>query len=233
MGKKKKLKYKKNYFEKKAWENNLFTCGIDEAGRGAFAGPLVAAAAILPIGKKHRLLKDSKQLTEEERTLAFHWINKHCLYSYAIVSNIVIDRINIYQATILAMQKAFYQIQQQTQYPTQKLAYLLIDSIPLQIPIHHKNENLKIISMNYGETISTTIAAASIVAKVIRDSLLKKLDPLFPFYNFSKNKGYGTHKHQQAIEKFGLSPIHRQTFIPKNKKRGPDAKKRERQLLLL
>ncbi|MFH1644279.1 MAG: ribonuclease HII [bacterium] len=211
--KNKKLKYPKNYFEKKAWQENLYVCGIDEVGRGCFAGPLVVSAAILPINTKHKLLKDSKVLTEQERELAYEWLIKRCFYSTAIISNQQIDKINIYQATKLAMKKTFYQILQTIPFDSKKLKSLLIDAIPVDLEQIYKKENLEVFSMNYGESISTSIAAASIIAKVTRDNLMKKIHKIFPSFKLDQHKGYGTQLHRNLIINNGISIIHRKTFV--------------------
>ncbi|MCL5874871.1 MAG: hypothetical protein M1114_00160, partial [Candidatus Dependentiae bacterium] len=99
-------RFNKNYFEKKAWEQGQLVCGIDEVGRGCLAGPLVTAAVILPEGKVHRLLKDSKLMTLQERLDAYKWITKHCYYGFGIVNHRVIDSQNIWKATLIAMKRA-------------------------------------------------------------------------------------------------------------------------------
>ncbi len=213
----KKLAYPKNSFEKKAWKENLFICGIDEVGRGCLAGPLLVSSAILPINAKHKLLKDSKVLNEREREQVYSWLIKRCFYSTVIVSNQQIDKLNIYQATIIAMQKVFAQILHIIPFNSNQIKYLLIDSIPVKLDSIYKTENpnLEVFSMNYGESISPSIAAASIIAKVTRDRLMQKINPIFPAFNLAKHKGYGTALHKEAIKNHGTSIIHRKTFVTK------------------
>lgn len=212
---KKKLAFQPSYFEKKIWAEKKLVCGIDEAGRGALAGPLVTGAAIIPVGKKHKYLKDSKVLNKNQRKEAFIWIQKNCMYSYALCNHHVIDTINIYQATLKTMQKAFmhlmakYNVAEQT-------AMVLVDAMPLKLAQPYNTT--EVIHFNYGESISPSIAAASIVAKVVRDSIMEQLAYTFPKYQFAKHKGYGTKAHTQALQQFGPSSIHRKTFITKIRK---------------
>ena len=213
----KKLAYPKKYFETKAWKENTFVCGIDEVGRGCLAGPLVVSSAILPINAKHKLLKDSKILNQKEREQAFAWLIKKCFYSTVIISNQQIDKLNIYQATIISMKKAFSQILHSIPFNNNQIKYLLIDAMPIKLDSIYKtiNPNLEIFSMNYGESISPSIAAASIIAKVTRDRLMQKINPIFPAFNLAKHKGYGTFFHKEVIKNNGISIIHRKTFTTK------------------
>lgn len=211
--KQKKLSYPKHYFEKKAWQENLYVCGIDEVGRGCLAGPLVVCAAILPINANHELLQDSKVLTEKERNIAHEWLIKRCFYSTVIISNQQVDKLNIYQATLHAMKKSFAQILPTITFNQKQLKYLLIDAMPVKLDAVYKNETLEVFSMNYGESISTSIAAASIIAKVTRDNLMKKMHKIFPAFKLDQHKGYGTKLHGDLIKTNGISIIHRKTFV--------------------
>lgn len=184
-------------------------CGVDEVGRGCLAGPLVTGAVILPIGCSYRNLKDSKIMTPEERETAYCWIVKNCWYATGIVSNQKIDQINIWQATLVAMKKAVLNLLATC--PTRPSA-ILIDAMPLSmldtgyknIPIHHFCK---------GESLSTSIAAASIVAKVTRDRLMGLYEPLFPGYHLEQHKGYSTKLHTTAVQALGPTLIHRTSFL--------------------
>ena len=207
----KKRTLRKNFFENYAWERKSVVCGIDEVGRGCLAGPLVTSAVILPIGTTYRHVKDSKVMTEKERNVAAKWIKRHCWYGVGIVHNRLIDHINIGQATLIAMKKALVHVL--AIYPQQLPSAILIDAMPLdildtgyQIPVH---------SFIKGEQKSSSIAAASILAKVTRDEIMRSFDPIFPGYSLSKHKGYGTKAHKAAIIKQKHSIIHRMSFLGK------------------
>lgn len=211
---KKKQSYPHNFFEDKAWDKRAYVCGIDEAGRGALAGPVVAAAAILPLGTQEDFLQDSKVMSKQQREKAYEWITKHCIYASGIVSHEVIDTINIYQATLRAMQQACCQVFE-TIPDAQQIHYVLIDAMPLHVPEAYRHENLERVYFNYGESISSSIAAASIVAKVTRDRIMDNMAKIFPAFNFDVDKGYGTKSHCVLLEKHDASLIHRKTFLTK------------------
>ncbi len=202
---------RKNFFENYAWESKSVVCGIDEVGRGCLAGPLVTSAVILPIGTIYRNLKDSKVMTEKERNIVAKWIKRNCWYGVGIIHNRLIDHVNIWQATILAMKKALVHA---LAICPQRPSAILIDAMPLdifdtgyhQIPVH---------SFIKGEQKSSSIAAASILAKVTRDNIMCSLDPIFPGYSFSKHKGYGTKVHKIAVMRQKYSIIHRMSFLGK------------------
>lgn len=187
-------------------------CGIDEAGRGPLAGPVCAAAVILPFGCTIEGLNDSKKLTEKKREQLFDTIQEQALaYAIALVDHETIDRINILEATYLAMQQAVEGL-----YPAAD--YALVDgnrSKGLTIP--HQ-------CVVGGDAKSPSIAAASILAKVTRDRLMLEQDALYPAYGFAKHKGYGTKAHYQAILEHGPSPIHRMTFLKKFYDKYPEAR---------
>lgn len=193
------------FFEQRAWNaGRSFVAGIDEAGRGPLAGPVVAAACILPKNLFFKGLNDSKQLSEKKRLMLFEQMHS-CdsdgfFFSISEVSAEEIDCINIYQATMLAMQKAVEGLKK-------KPDFLLIDAMPLKSDI----ETLPLIK---GDCRSHAIAAASVLAKVQRDILMKSYDKKWPEYGFARHKGYGTAEHRKAIEAFGPCPIHRKTFSP-------------------
>lgn len=203
--------FEKNAFEYSAWKGNRAVCGIDEVGRGCLAGPVVTAAVMLPIGQAPGFLKDSKIMTLKEREKAAIWIKNNCRYSIGIAHNRLVDQHNIYQATLIAMKKAALHII--TVCP-QKPHALLIDAMPLSlhdtayqdIPIHHFIQ---------GESKSSSIAAASILAKVYRDNLMHAYADIFPSYFLQEHKGYCTKKHQEAIKKELPSIIHRLSFLTK------------------
>ena len=179
--------------------------GIDEAGRGPLAGPVVAAACVeIPRLKKHPLIRDSKQMTPEEREEAFAWIEAHCTFGIGIVDAAIIDAQGILAATERAMQAAVAMIAEKIQ-PT----YLLIDG-------HDKfwfdYPHSSIID---GDVLEPCIAAASIVAKVTRDRLMVKFAEEYPLYQFDVHKGYGTPLHQEILLKHGPCPIHRKGFLRK------------------
>jgi ribonuclease HII len=202
---------KKNSFELTAWACNTVVVGIDEVGRGCLAGPVVAAAVMLPINKTHRMLKDSKIMTACERAVAFEWIKRHCAYGVGIVHHRAIDKHNIYQATQHAMKKALAHLLVTSVY---RPSAIVVDAMPLDfsgtavadIPVHYFPK---------GESKSSSIAAASIVAKVIRDTMMKKYDRVIPGYSLLDNKGYGTAVHQKALHKHHHSIIHRVRFLSK------------------
>lgn len=191
-------------YERRIWEKgNKYIAGVDEAGRGPIAGPVVAAAVILknsiPTSIPVRI-DDSKKLTHKQRQIAYKWIVKKALaYSVGIVSPQEIDRINIKEATILAMRKAIKTLPIQPE-------HILVDGYPISAPPLPQTAIIK------GDSKSLSIAAASIIAKVVRDQVMLEYDEDFPHYDFASNKGYGTQKHVDAIIANGFSPIHRRSF---------------------
>lgn len=204
----------KDFFENDAWINESTICGIDEVGRGCLAGPVVTAAVILPKGKKYYLLKDSKLLSETERQKAFAWIKKYCIYTIGIVNHRIIDQQNIWKSTIIAMKKAVIALLEIT---PKKPSAILIDAMPLHLN-NTSYSSIPIHSFIKGESKSSSIAAASIVAKVTRDNLMKQMNTIFPGYCFDQHKGYATAKHQAALQLLGNSLIHRQSFTLKKSK---------------
>lgn len=234
MNKKIKSIFTKNHFETVAWQQEKFVCGIDEVGRGCFAGPLVTCAAILPINYEHlnvqhKLLRDSKKLDEKQREQAFEWLIKNCFYSVAISSNKVVDKINIYQATLLTMKKSFLQLLQI--FPNQKLLEsVLIDAMPLDLSHFDFCKEIKFYHFDKGEDKSVSIAAASIIAKVFRDRLMKRIGNTFPKYDFSVNKGYGTADHTQSLILHNSSFFHRETFLSNLRAKGSDEQAKQKSL---
>ena len=188
-------------FEKTAYRNGYaHVAGIDEAGRGPLAGPVMAAAVILPAGLLLNGVDDSKKLSPATREKFFDIIMARALsVGIGIIGPDEIDRINILQATRSAMLAA---VQQLTPQPD----YLLIDGITtINTKIPQK-------TIKKGDSLSLSIAAASIIAKVTRDRLMVKMDTTYPGYGFAGHKGYGSAAHMEAIRVLGPSPIHRQTF---------------------
>lgn len=174
--------------------------GIDEAGRGALAGPVIAAAVILPIDCHIEGLKDSKQLTARQRSLLVEEIQGVAIsVGIGSVDNHEIERINILQATLQAMSKAVKQL-------IHPPDYILVDGI--QMP----KTDIPGQAIPKGDNLSVSIAAASVVAKTTRDRLMIEFDTTFPNYGFSKHKGYPTVTHRQAIVQHGISEIHRKSF---------------------
>ena len=176
-------------------------CGIDEAGRGPLAGPVAAAAVILPRDCQILFLNDSKKLSEKKRGELFQEIKEKAVsYGIGIVSPERIDEINILQATYEAMRQAISQLS-----PSPDL--LLNDAVTIP------GVDIRQIPIVKGDAKSVSIAAASILAKVTRDEMMKEYDRIFPEYGFAKHKGYGTAAHIAAIREYGPCPIHRRTFI--------------------
>ncbi len=203
------IKITKNHYEYQLWELKKLVVGIDEVGRGCLAGPVVTGAVILPHKKTHPLLKDSKILTPQERLTAYNWITKHCYYQIGIIHHRLIDIYNIYQATMLGMKKALINVAMQCPH---EIGAVIIDAMPLKIndlglnaiPVYHFPK---------GESKSSSIAAASIVAKVTRDRLMDLYEPIFPGYELTQHKGYATELHRRMITKNQHSLIHRTTFL--------------------
>ena len=188
-------------FERKGLNNGYrLIAGIDEAGRGPLAGPVVAAAVILPAGLYITGVDDSKKLSPDKRERLFGSIMSQALtVGIGMASAQLIDQINILQATRHAMLEAVSQL-------TPQPDYLLIDGIsPINICIPQK-------TIKKGDSLSLSIAAASIIAKVTRDRIMREWDALYPGYGFAGHKGYGSALHMEAIRRLGPSPVHRLTF---------------------
>ena len=196
----------------KIYENkykNHILAGIDEAGRGPLAGPVVAGCVVLNLNYEIYFLNDSKKLSEKKRELLYdEIINNSFAYGIGIVDNYTIDKINILEATHVAMKNAYINCNKMYFEKFKKnIDCLLVDAINI------KNINVLQIPIIKGDMKSVSIAAGSIVAKVYRDNLMLEYDKKFPQYNFKKNKGYGTKEHIENIKKFGICEIHRHSFL--------------------
>jgi len=200
---KEKLYEMKSFDRVEAGSGVKYFAGIDEVGRGPLAGPVVAAAVILPDDFDIPGINDSKKLSEKKREELFDKIKESAVdYAFGIVDNHEIDEINILQATKKAMKTAVESLKTQPE-------LLLIDAVYLEeISIPQK-------SFIKGDEKSLSVAAASIMAKVTRDRMMVEYAGVYPEYAFEKNKGYGTKAHYEGIEKAGITPIHRKTFLKK------------------
>ncbi|MGE4320778.1 MAG: ribonuclease HII [Acholeplasmataceae bacterium] len=189
-------------YEEKLYKLGVkYIAGIDEAGRGPLAGPVVAAAVILKPGAKLDLVDDSKKLSEAQREKALIQIKEHALaIGIGMCSVQEIDQINIYRAAREAMISAIKQLKI-------KPEFLLIDAMPIEMDIPSE-------SIIKGDQKSVSIAAASIVAKTTRDMYMMEMDKIFPEFEFSKHKGYGTKLHIEKLNQYGYTPIHRKTYEP-------------------
>ena len=192
-------------FEKHLWSTGVpLVAGIDEAGRGPLAGPVVAAAAVLPAEFSLAGLNDSKQLTETVREQFFEALTtpgKLVCYGIGLAEPAEIDRLNILRATFLAMERAV------TALPLRP-DHLLIDGLP--VPVFQQPQTAVV----DGDAKSMSIAAASVIAKVTRDRMMRKWHSEFPQYDFDQNKGYGTRAHLESLQIHGPCPIHRRSFAP-------------------
>ena len=189
-------------YEKECYARGMeLIAGVDEVGRGPLAGPVVAAAVILPKACKIPGLNDSKKIPKSKHKEIYEAVLQNAIaIGIGVKDNHVIDQVNIYEATKLAMMEAIGQLGPQPQ-------HLLIDAMKLDLPISQT-------SIIKGDANSLSIAAASIVAKVTRDQMMEEFDREYPGYDFAKNAGYGTAKHLAGLDKLGVTPIHRRSFEP-------------------
>ena len=181
--------------------------GVDEAGRGPLAGPVVAAAVLLKSFEFNNRVDDSKKLSAKKRQQAFFEIKRKSVFTIAAVGHKAIDRLNILQATRLAMQKAISKLLTQLTRLQRQKAYVIIDG-----NMHFKL-GLPYQSIVKGDSKSLTIAAASILAKVTRDRIMEKYHKVYPQYGFNRHKGYATIKHRVILKKAGFCAIHRKSFL--------------------
>lgn len=189
-------------YEKECYAREIeLIAGVDEVGRGPLAGPVVAAAVILPKGCKISGLNDSKKIPKSKHKEIYEAVLQNAIaIGIGVKDNHVIDQVNIYEATKLAMMEAIGQLEPQPQ-------HLLIDAMKLDLPISQT-------SIIKGDANSLSIAAASIVAKVTRDQIMEEFDKEYPGYDFAKNAGYGTANHLAGLDQLGVTPIHRRSFEP-------------------
>ena len=189
-------------YEKECYARGMkLIAGVDEVGRGPLAGPVVAASVILPKACKIPGLNDSKKIPKSKHKEIYEAVLQNAIaIGIGIKDNHVIDQVNIYEATKLAMMEAIGQLEPQPQ-------HLLIDAMKLDLPIPQT-------SIIKGDANSLSIAAASIVAKVTRDQMMEDLDQLYPGYDFAQNAGYGTANHLAGLHKLGVTAIHRRSFEP-------------------
>ncbi|MGM9969573.1 MAG: ribonuclease HII [Anaeroplasma sp.] len=193
-------------YEEELYDNDYhLICGVDEAGRGPLAGPVVVAACILPPFLRIAGINDSKQLSAKKREELYKIIVKEAIdYKVVFVSVKDVDDLNIYQATKKGMLEAINSLKIQPD-------FVLVDAMPMnELEIEHN-------SLIHGDALSASIAAASILAKVTRDRYMEKMDIKYPNYGFKNNKGYGTKEHLEALEKYGPCKIHRKTYSPVSK----------------
>lgn len=189
------------------YENNLYNegvtliAGVDEVGRGPLIGPVVACACILPVDFYHKDIKDSKKLSEKKREEMYKIIKENAIsIGLGIVSEKVIDEVNIYEATKIAMKEAIKNLNITPE-------HVLIDAMKLEL-------NIPSTSIIKGDDKSESIAAASIIAKVTRDHMLDEMDKEYPMYDLKNNKGYGTKKHLEALQTYGPCKYHRVSYSP-------------------
>ena len=189
-------------YEKECYAHGMeLIAGVDEVGRGPLAGPVVAAAVILPKACKIPGLNDSKKIPKSKHKEIYEAVLREAIaIGIGVKDNHVIDQVNIYEATKLAMMEAIGQLEPQPQ-------HLLIDAMRLDLPISQT-------SIIKGDANSLSIAAASIVAKVTRDQMMEEFDREYPGYDFAQNAGYGTANHLAGLDKLGVTPIHRRSFEP-------------------
>lgn len=197
--------------EKALYEKGIVSiCGIDEAGRGPLAGPVVVACSLMPKDSMIEGVNDSKKIAEKKRERIYEEIIKEAIaYGVGIINQEEIDRINILNATKKGLTIAIKELEEKLEKQNLKRPeVILVDALTgidtLGIPYK---------SIIHGDAISYSIACASIIAKVTRDRIMKQMDEIYPQYGFAKHKGYGTAAHMQAIRENGLSPIHRRSFV--------------------
>lgn len=189
-----------NQYENLYWDKNQYVIGIDEAGRGPLAGPVVVAGVIFPIGYDSKDIYDSKKLSLKKREELYKVILEDALYyNIQIVDEKEIDKYNIYQATKMANERIVLD---------SKCQVVLTDAMKLQL------ENYTVYPIIKGDQKSCSIAAGSILAKVTRDHIMDEYDAIYPQYGFKKHKGYPTKAHLQALQQFGPCPIHRFSYGP-------------------
>lgn len=199
-------KFTPHFYEKQAWKNDKLIFGVDEVGRGCLAGPIVTAAIVLNKNIKHKLIKDSKELTPKDRLIAYNWLIQNSTFAVSLLNHRKIDDINIYQATLYAMKRAVNQLIANTKVIPE---HILIDAMPVKLDF----QDLSVLYFTNGERQSISIAAASIIAKVTRDNLMERMETFIPGYSFERHKGYSTKQHKNALHDLGKSIIHRNSYL--------------------
>ena len=188
-----------NKYERQYWENDRYIMGIDEAGRGPLCGPLVVACCVLPINYENEAINDSKQLSEKKRNELFKVIIRDAHhFEFRIVSPEMIDRYDIYHAT----QRAMDELSKSTRIHS----LTVTDAMPLN--------RIDTVSMVKGDAKSISVAAASILAKVLRDHIMMGYDVLYPQYEYRNHKGYGTKRHLELMDQYGINELYRMSFRP-------------------
>ena len=185
-------------FEERFWREGLLVAGVDEAGRGPLAGPIVAVAVVLPPFTEPFLRVDSKKLSPAEREELYEVIKERALaVGTAVVDSAVIDRVNIHQATKIAMRRALEDLKH-------PFDVVISDYVRL--------EEFNCLPLVKGDERSLSCACASVIAKVLRDRIMERFHEVYPEYEFAKHKGYPTKRHRELIRKFGITEIHRRSF---------------------
>jgi ribonuclease HII len=197
------MEYENEYYKK----GYKVIVGMDEAGRGPLAGPLAIACVILPKNYQNDQIDDSKKLSEKKREELYKEIEKVAIYiNVKIIDEATIDKLNIYAATKKGMEDLINEIPLKF-----NVDVVLVDAMKIEL------KDKVVVPLIHGDAISTSIAAASIIAKVTRDHIMYEIDKEYPNYDFKHNKGYGTKKHMEAIEKYGICKYHRLTYYPVSK----------------
>ena len=195
------MEYENKFYK----EGHKVIVGMDEAGRGPLAGPLVIACVVLPKNYDNKEINDSKKLSEKKREKLYEEIKKEALYiGVKIIDEKTIDALNIYKATKQGMEDLIKEMEI-------KPDVVLVDAMKIEL------KDMVVLPLIHGDALSTSIAAASIIAKVTRDHMMYEIDKEYPCYDFKNNKGYGTKKHMEAIEQFGICKYHRLTYYPVSK----------------
>jgi len=202
----------KNYHENLAWKQNKLVCGIDEVGRGCLFGSVVTAAAIINQKIDLALLRDSKLMSQKELIKVSNYLKSNSIYAFGIANNYEVDKYNIYNATLVAMRRAVYGLFSICKALPSKI---IVDAMPLALK-KSRYSNIEIVNFPKAESLSSSVAAAAILAKVYRDNILNNLDLSFPNYYLLNNKGYGTKKHLIGLDSFNNSVLHRKSFKVKN-----------------
>ena len=194
--------------ELKQWSGEQLLCGVDEAGRGCLAGPVIVAACVLHPFAHHPLIRDSKTLSSKQLVQGYDWILMNSWFAVGSATSHVIDTHNIYATTQSLMARTIAHVYTQILQPC---PIIFTDAMP--IDKKHLPKETTLYHPTKGESVSASIAAASIIAKVTRDSILNFIAPHFPVYSFEKHKGYGTLVHTDALKKYKESVIHRTTYL--------------------